>query len=113
MWSTLFRANQSNLICIPIVFHLIKLFVIVITQVAVHNLGQGTVNLLDLDEEYIATFPSGFGRSILTVPWVELGGKVSIQATTSERTSQLLLKPNRVHLKQPARGLGMSPLVQL
>jgi len=48
-------------------------------QVAVHNLVQGTVNLLDLDEEYIATFPSGFGRSILTVPWVELGGKVNIQ----------------------------------
>ena len=48
-------------------------------QVAVHNLGQGTVNLLDLDEEYIATFPSAYGRSILTVPWVELGGKVNIQ----------------------------------
>jgi len=47
--------------------------------VAVHNIGQGTVNLLDLDEEYIATFPSAFGRSILTVPWVELGGKVNIQ----------------------------------
>ena len=29
-------------------------------------------------EEYKATFPSGYGRSILTVPWVELGGKVDI-----------------------------------
>ena len=46
---------------------------------AVHNVGQGMVTLLDLDEEYIATFPSAYGRSILTVPWVELGGKVNIQ----------------------------------
>ena len=33
---------------------------------------------MDHGEEYVVTFPSGFGRSILTVPWVELGGKVSI-----------------------------------
>ena len=31
-----------------------------------------------LGEEYRATFPSGYGRSILTVPWVELGGKVDL-----------------------------------
>jgi hypothetical protein len=37
--------------------------------------------LLDLNEDYIVTFPSGFGRSILTVPWVELGGKVSMLYT--------------------------------
>ena len=34
---------------------------------------------MDLGEEYEVTFPSGFGRSILTVPWVELGGKCSIK----------------------------------
>ena len=33
---------------------------------------------MDHNEEYICTFPSAYGRSILTVPWVELGGKVSI-----------------------------------
>ena len=43
-----------------------------------HNIGQGTVTLMDHGEEYVVTFPSGFGRRILTVPWVELGGKVSI-----------------------------------
>ncbi len=37
--------------------------------------------MLDLNEDYIVTFPSGFGRSILTVPWVELGGKVSMLYT--------------------------------
>lgn len=43
-----------------------------------HNIGQGIVTLCDLNEEYIVTFPNGYGRSILTVPWVELGGSVTI-----------------------------------
>ena len=34
--------------------------------------------MLDYDEEYIVTFPNGYGRSILTVPWVEIGGKTTI-----------------------------------
>ena len=49
-----------------------------ISQIAVHNVGQGKLTLMDHNEEYICTFPSAYGRSILTVPWVELGGKVSI-----------------------------------
>ena len=35
--------------------------------------------MLDLKENYTVTFPSGYARSILTVPWIELGGKASIQ----------------------------------
>jgi hypothetical protein len=50
--------------------------------VAVHNIGQGTVTLLDLGEEYIVTFPSGYCRNILGVPWVELGGKVSTSSNS-------------------------------
>jgi hypothetical protein len=34
--------------------------------------------VLDYDEEYIVTFPNGYGRSILIVPWIELGGSVTI-----------------------------------
>lgn len=52
-------------------------------SIGVHNLGQGCVRLLDKEEEYILNFPSGYGRSILTVPWVELGGDCSI---TCEQT---------------------------
>ena len=33
---------------------------------------------MEHNEEYIATLPSAYGRSILTVPWVELGGKCVI-----------------------------------
>ncbi|XP_065834944.1 oxysterol-binding protein-related protein 9-like isoform X2 [Oscarella lobularis] len=62
--------------------------------IGVHNIGQGIyietcsandqcaflacIKLLDLDEDYVLTFPNGYGRSILTVPWMELGGKVSV-----------------------------------
>jgi uncharacterized coiled-coil protein SlyX len=46
--------------------------------IGVHNIGEATLSLLDQDEHYRVTFPNGYGRSILTVPWVELGGKVMI-----------------------------------
>lgn len=36
------------------------------------------VSVLEHDEQYFLTFPNGYGRSILTVPWIELGGPVTI-----------------------------------
>uniref|UniRef100_A0A3B5MRS5 Uncharacterized protein n=1 Tax=Xiphophorus couchianus TaxID=32473 RepID=A0A3B5MRS5_9TELE len=39
--------------------------------------------LLEHDEEYVFTLPCAYARSILTVPWVELGGKVSINCIKS------------------------------
>jgi len=47
-------------------------------SVAVHNVGEGRVSLLATGEDYVVTFPSAYGRSILTTPWVELGGKCEI-----------------------------------
>ncbi|XP_050305618.1 oxysterol-binding protein-related protein 9 isoform X2 [Anthonomus grandis grandis] len=47
-------------------------------SVCVYNIGQGVVSVLDYNEEYIVTFPNGYGRSILTTPWIELGGTVNI-----------------------------------
>ncbi|CAH1127420.1 unnamed protein product [Ceutorhynchus assimilis] len=47
-------------------------------SVCVYNIGQGVVSVLDYNEEYIVTFPNGYGRSILTTPWIELGGSVNI-----------------------------------
>nr|XP_002131845.1 oxysterol-binding protein-related protein 9 [Ciona intestinalis] len=52
-------------------------------SIGVHNIGQGCLRLLDREEEYIINFPNGYGRSILTIPWVELGGDCTI---TCEKT---------------------------
>ena len=42
------------------------------------SLPGGVLRLLEHGEEYVFTLPSAYARSILTIPWVELGGKVSI-----------------------------------
>uniref|UniRef100_A0A0B6ZH51 Oxysterol-binding protein n=1 Tax=Arion vulgaris TaxID=1028688 RepID=A0A0B6ZH51_9EUPU len=47
-------------------------------SIGVHMIGESVLSVLDYDEEYTLSFPSGYGRSILTVPWVELGGKINI-----------------------------------
>ncbi|XP_076052884.1 oxysterol-binding protein-related protein 9 isoform X2 [Oratosquilla oratoria] len=64
-------------------------------SICVNNIGQGCVSLLDYDEEYIINFPSGYGRSILTVPWVELGGTCQITCgkTGYSANIEFLTKP--------------------
>ncbi|XP_052755654.1 oxysterol-binding protein-related protein 9 isoform X1 [Galleria mellonella] len=64
-------------------------------SIGVHNIGRGTVTLLDLGEEYTLTFPNGYGRSILTVPWIELGGSVVIECvqTGHKANIEFLTKP--------------------
>ncbi|XP_052066520.1 oxysterol-binding protein-related protein 9-like isoform X2 [Mytilus californianus] len=47
-------------------------------SIGVHMIGQGVISVIDYDEEYTITFPNGYGRSILTVPWIELGGKCTL-----------------------------------
>nr|DBA24918.1 TPA: hypothetical protein GDO54_012511 [Pyxicephalus adspersus] len=47
-------------------------------SVGVSMVGEGVLKLMECGEEYIFTLPSAYARSILTVPWVELGGKVNI-----------------------------------
>ncbi|KAJ8942655.1 hypothetical protein NQ318_013368 [Aromia moschata] len=64
-------------------------------SVCVYNIGQGVVSVLDHDEEYFLTFPNGYGRSILTVPWIELGGTVTIACpkTGYSCTIEFITKP--------------------
>ncbi|ESO12249.1 hypothetical protein HELRODRAFT_105256 [Helobdella robusta] len=65
-------------------------------SVGVHMIGQAVISLLDHDEDYVVTFPNGYGRSsILTVPWMELGGKVSITCSKTGYSAQIefLTKP--------------------
>lgn len=46
-------------------------------------LSIGVLYLLEHGEEYVFTLPSAYARSILTIPWVELGGKVNINCAKS------------------------------
>lgn len=43
----------------------------------VTNVGWGCVKLYEHNEDYMVTFPNGYGRSIMGTPWFELGGKVA------------------------------------
>ena len=36
------------------------------------------LKLLNYDEEYVFGMPSAYARSILTVPWAEMGDKIAI-----------------------------------
>ncbi|KAJ7381190.1 hypothetical protein OS493_004790 [Desmophyllum pertusum] len=68
-------------------------------SIGVVNQGVGVVSLLEHNEDYVITFPSTYCRSILTFPWVELGGKVHITcAKTGEvkntSTGRVICKVN-------------------
>lgn len=52
-------------------------------SIGVTMAGEGVLFLGEHDEEYVFTLPCAYARSILTVPWVELGGKVNIHCTKS------------------------------
>ncbi|XP_011155819.1 oxysterol-binding protein-related protein 9 [Solenopsis invicta] len=64
-------------------------------SIGVHNVGKGWVNVLQHGEEYVLTFPNGYGRSIFTIPWIELGGTVTINCiqTGYQATVEFLTKP--------------------
>ncbi|XP_078260295.1 oxysterol-binding protein-related protein 11 isoform X2 [Rhinoraja longicauda] len=47
-------------------------------SIGVVMIGEGLLCLLDHGEEYTFTLPCAYARSILTVPWLELGGKVNV-----------------------------------
>ncbi|KAL3313377.1 Oxysterol-binding protein- protein 9 [Cichlidogyrus casuarinus] len=47
-------------------------------SIGVEMVGSATLSVLDLEEDYTVTFPGAYGRNILSVPWVELGGKCSV-----------------------------------
>ncbi|XP_066543480.1 oxysterol-binding protein-related protein 11 [Amia ocellicauda] len=52
-------------------------------SIGVSMIGEGLLCLLEHGEEYTFTLPCAYARSILTVPWVELGGKVNVNCAKS------------------------------
>ena len=59
----------------------------------VHNIGEGKISVLEAGEDYILTFPSAYGRSIMTTPWVELGGACKISCLQSGYSANIDFKP--------------------
>ncbi|KAI0989311.1 hypothetical protein GJ496_007699 [Pomphorhynchus laevis] len=64
-------------------------------SVGVNMVGTTTLKLLNYNEEYTMTFPSAYGRSILSIPWFELGGKVYVECkqTGYKFDCEFLTKP--------------------
>uniref|UniRef100_A0A0R3RQD6 Oxysterol-binding protein n=1 Tax=Elaeophora elaphi TaxID=1147741 RepID=A0A0R3RQD6_9BILA len=64
-------------------------------SIGVTNIGWGTVKLHDYSEEYVLTFPNGYGRSIMSTPWIELGGKVTVNCVKTGYSAEIdfLTKP--------------------
>lgn len=58
-------------------------------SIGVQFVGKAVLSLLDFDEEYVLTFPSAYGRSILTVPWFEMGGQVSVSCAKTGYSSNI------------------------
>lgn len=52
----------------------------------------GEVNLLlgDIGERYDFTLPSAYARSIISVPWIELGGKVVINCPSTGYSANII-----------------------
>ena len=59
-------------------------------SIMVHNIGQDCVSCLEHDECYILTFPNVYSRSILTVPWLELGGECNISCSKSDYSANII-----------------------
>ncbi|KAF6017261.1 OSBPL9 [Bugula neritina] len=80
-------------------------------SIGVHMIGEAVISLLDHEEEYKITFPSGYGRSILTVPWIELGGKCNVACEKTGYTAsvEFLTKPFYGGKKHQVKGQILEP----
>ncbi|XP_072507211.1 oxysterol-binding protein-related protein 10 isoform X2 [Notamacropus eugenii] len=58
-------------------------------SIGVSLIGEGILRLLDYEEDYVFTLPNAYARSILTIPWVELGGQVTMDCAKTGYTAQV------------------------
>ncbi|ELT92046.1 hypothetical protein CAPTEDRAFT_227574 [Capitella teleta] len=59
-------------------------------SIGVVMVGKLKLKLLEFDEEYEFSLPSAYARSILTVPWVELGDRVTINCFNTNYSSSVI-----------------------
>ena len=65
-------------------------------SVGVNMIGELTLYLGDHGERYDFTLPSAFARSIISVPWVELGGKATISCPATGYSAAIIFH-TKVH----------------
>ncbi|CAI8010195.1 Oxysterol-binding protein-related protein 9 [Geodia barretti] len=58
-------------------------------SLGVHHIGSVRLCLMDYGEEYRVNLPNAYARSILTVPWLELGGKCHIECLQNGYTADV------------------------
>ncbi|GAU98444.1 hypothetical protein RvY_09591 [Ramazzottius varieornatus] len=59
-------------------------------SIGVNLVGTASLFLVEFGEEYTFTLPSAYARSILTVPWCELGGKVALQCKKTGYSAEII-----------------------
>ena len=59
------------------------------------SIGKIVLSVLDHNEDYEFTFPTAYIRSLFTIPWLEMGGKVTISCEKTGYSAQInfLTKP--------------------
>jgi len=72
----------------------------------VHNIGQGLIRLDKPDEEYTVTYPSAYVRSIISVPWIELGGKVEIKCAKTGYSAEIEFLTKLKVIRAPNKIVG-------
>nr|CAB3264581.1 oxysterol-binding protein-related protein 11-like [Phallusia mammillata] len=75
-------------------------------SVGVVNIGEGTITLTDFNEHYVMTYPSAYARSILTVPWSELGGRCTITCEETGLTANIVFHTKPMYGGMPHRVTG-------
>ncbi|XP_055342581.1 oxysterol-binding protein-related protein 10-like [Paramacrobiotus metropolitanus] len=59
-------------------------------SIGVNMIGMAKLSVIQYGEEYTFTLPSAYARSILTVPWCELGGKVQLECKKSGYSAEVV-----------------------
>jgi hypothetical protein len=59
-------------------------------SVGVNMIGELNLYLWDHGERYDFTPPSAFARSVIAVPWVELGGKAGISCAAAGYSAAIM-----------------------
>ncbi|KAL8623993.1 hypothetical protein ACOMHN_040619 [Nucella lapillus] len=72
-------------------------------SIGVSMVGRVTLSLLAHEEDYIFSLPSAYARSILSVPWVELGDKVTLTCPQTQLTTNINFQTKPFYGGKPHR----------